>query len=91
MNNVRYLPLHNKRQPVIHYAYYGDDYGQAQLVNGTGYLFRKEGERKAKLVAYMDPELLLLGRVDLATLQREADEATGGAAWIATHREQEVR
>jgi hypothetical protein len=34
-------------------------YGTAQLVNGTGYAFRKDGERKATLVSYKDSRLML--------------------------------
>ena len=41
-------------------------YGTAELLNGSGYLFRAEGERSATLVSYKDPELMLLGLVDLA-------------------------
>jgi hypothetical protein len=75
---------------ITHYALYGDLYGTAELLNGSGYLFRKEGERKATLVRYKDPELMLLGRCDVADTQAEVDELLGGAAWIATHRAQEV-
>jgi hypothetical protein len=56
--------------PVKHYASYlvnGEEvYGTAELVSGTGYLFRRDGERQAILVSYQDPELLLHGRCDLA-------------------------
>ena len=38
--------------PVQHYAYYGDLYGTAELLCGSGYLFRAEGERQATLVSY---------------------------------------
>jgi hypothetical protein len=43
-------------------------------------LFRAEGERKAVVVSYKDPELTLLGRCDLADAQYAADEAAGGLA-----------
>jgi hypothetical protein len=73
-----------RKQNVTHYAILtvnGEDvYGTAELLNGSGYLFRAEGERKATLVSYRDPELTLLGRCDLADAQREADEAAGGLA-----------
>jgi len=41
-----------RKHHVTHYAYYGDLYGTAELVNGSGYLFRAERERKATLVSY---------------------------------------
>jgi hypothetical protein len=58
-----------KTQPVIHYAYYGDLYGTAELLNGSGYLFRAEGEKRATLVSYKDHELMLLGLVAVADAQ----------------------
>jgi hypothetical protein len=75
---------------VTHYAYYGDLYGTAELLCGSGYLFREDGQRTATLVSYKDPELLLLGLVDVADMQHELDELVGSAAWICTHRAQEV-
>ena len=73
-----------------HYAYLGEVYGTAEFVSGTGYLFRAEGERQATLVSYKDPELMLLGLVDLSEMQADVDTLLGGAAWLATHRAQEV-
>jgi hypothetical protein len=54
----------------------GDEevYGTAELVNGSGYMFRKDGERKAILVSYKDPNLMLYG---LVALVAEADAADG--------------
>ena len=69
-----------RKQNIAHYAYYDDLYGTAELLNGSGYLFRAKDERKATLVSYKDPELTLLGRCDLADAQRAADEAAGGLA-----------
>ena len=77
--------------PIVHYAYYGDLYGTAELLNGSGYLFRAEGERTATLVSYKDPDLLLLGLVDVADAQHDVDMLVGGAAAVACSREQEVR
>ena len=61
----------------IHYASLlvnGEEvYGTAELVCGSGYLFRKDGERKAVLVSYTDPNLLLFGLVALADAQAELD------------------
>ena len=78
------------RNSIVHYAYYGDVYGTAALLNGSGYLFRAEGERQATLVSYKDHDLMLLGLVDLSEMQADVDTMLGGAAWIATHRAQEV-
>ena len=69
-----------RKQNVTHYAYLGETYGTAELLNGSGYLFRKDGERKATLISYKDPELVLGGRCDLANAQRAADDAAGGLA-----------
>jgi hypothetical protein len=71
---------YRKPQNVTHYAYYDDVYGTAELLNGSGYLFRAEGARKAILVSYKDPALVLLGRCDLADTQRATDDAAGGLA-----------
>jgi hypothetical protein len=64
---------------VTHYATYGDHVGTAELVNGSGYLFRKDGERRATLVSYKDPELMLLGVKDIADRQHAVDLAGGVA------------
>jgi hypothetical protein len=76
--------------PIQHYAYYGDTYGTAELVTGSGYLFRQDGQRRATLVSYKDPELLLLGLVAVADGQDEVDMLVGRAA-VVCGREQEVR
>jgi hypothetical protein len=80
MASVIDLTPYRKLQNVIRYAYLGDVYGTAELLNGSGYLFRKDGARTATLVSYKDPELVLLGLMALADAQREADEAAGGLA-----------
>ena len=77
--------------PVQHYAYYGDLYGTATLLNGSGYLFREEGQRTATLVSYKDSELMLLGLVELSDIQHEVDMLVGGYAAIACSREEGVR
>ena len=74
--------------PIQHYAYYGDLYGTAELLCGSGYLFRAEGQRQAILVSYKDPELLLLGLVDLSEMQHEVDMLVGGFAAVACGREE---
>ena len=65
---------------IAYYATYKTTEGTAELLNGSGYLFRATGERQARLVSYKDPELLLAGRKDLADAQRQADQARGGFA-----------
>jgi hypothetical protein len=79
---------------IIHYASYErngtETYGTATLVNGSGYLFRADGQRKAVLVSYRDVHLMLFGRVDLADAQYLDDEIRGGAAQIACRREEGV-
>jgi len=77
------------RTPTLiqHYAYLGDIYGTAQLVTGSGYLFRAEGKRQAVLVSYKDPELLLLGLVDVADGQYEVDMLVGRAQVVCGREE----
>jgi hypothetical protein len=65
-------------------------FGTAELLNGSGYLFRKDGERQATLVSYKDVDLMLYGRCDLATSQYVDDELRGGAVGVALSRRQEV-
>jgi hypothetical protein len=75
---------------IIHYASYevnGTEVdGTAQFVNGSGYLFRADGERKATLVSYKDVKLMLYGLVQDATEQYIADELRGGPAGVACRR-----
>jgi hypothetical protein len=78
-------------QNVTHYAYYGDSYGTAELLNGSGYLFREDGQRQATLVSYKDPSLMLLGLCDVADFQHDIDLAVGGYAAVACSREEGVR
>ena len=82
------FPTARKPQSITHYAYYGELYGTAELLNGSGYLFRHEGERKARLVSYKDPDLTLLGRCDLADAQRITDLMAGGYAGVACRRDE---
>jgi hypothetical protein len=80
---------------IVHYASLlinGEDvYGTAELLNGSGYLFRAEGERQATLVSYKDPELTLLGLCALAEMQADLDTLLGGPAMIACSREEGVQ
>jgi hypothetical protein len=73
---------------VTHYAYYGDLYGTAELLSGSGYLFRAEGERRATVVSYRDPELLLLGLTEMADAQHDIDMLVGGYATRACTRDE---
>ena len=78
----------------LHYASYlvngADVYGTAEFVNGSGYLFRKDGERQATLVSYKDVNLMLYGLCADADAQYIDDEIRGGAAAIACSRQMEV-
>ena len=76
--------------PVQHYAYYGDLYGTATLLTGSGYLFREDGQRTATLVSYKDADLMLLGLVELSEMQHDVDVLVGGPAAICTSRQMEV-
>lgn len=73
MATVHDIATHRKPTAITHYAYWGGLYGTAELLTGSGYLFRLDGERTATLVSYKDPELVLLGQVALAEAQRAAD------------------
>jgi hypothetical protein len=79
-----------RKHNVTHYAYYGELYGTAELLNGSGYLFRQDGERKATLVSYKDPELTLLGEITMSEMQHDIDLAVGGYAAVACSREEGV-
>ena len=78
----------------VHYASFlvndEETYGTAELLNGSGWLFRKDGERTAMVVSYKDINLMLYGRGDLADAQYLDDEVAGGAVAIACSRRQEV-
>jgi hypothetical protein len=84
--------------PIKHFASYliaGEEvYGTAELVNGTGYLFRQDGARQAILVSYKDSDLLLHGRCDLV---EDADErplwqqVADPATYVGTYRRDLVR
>lgn len=77
-----------KPQGIMRYATYGDLYGTAELLNGSGYLFREEGQRQATLVSYKDPELVLLGLVEMADAQHDIDLLVGGYAAVTCGRDE---
>ena len=76
----------------LHYASYEingtETYGTAEFLNGSGWLFRKDGERQATLVSYKDINLMLYGRCDLADAQYIDDELHGGPVGICLGREE---
>ena len=80
---------------IVHYASYelnGQElYGTATLVNGSGYLFKRDGERRATLVSYKDSRLMLYGLADVADMQHDIDLAVGGYAAVACSREEGVQ
>jgi hypothetical protein len=78
-------------QNVTHYAYYGELYGTAELLCGSSYVFREEGQRQAVVVSYKDPELMLLGLVDVSEMQADLDILLGGAAAVACGHEMGVQ
>jgi len=96
-NRLNHLNLKESKMAAktVHYASYlvngVEVEGTAELVNGSGYLFRKDGERQALLVSYKDPELLLYGLVDVADAQHDIDMLVGGYAAIACSREEGVQ
>jgi hypothetical protein len=65
-------------------------YGTAEMVCGSGYLFRADGERRAVLVSYKDVNLMLYGLVVESDMQHDVDLAVGGAAAVACSREMGV-
>jgi hypothetical protein len=69
-------PIPTARKAITHYAQYVALEGTAELVNGSGFLFRREGERQATLVSYRDPALVLCGLVALADAQAAIDHPT---------------
>jgi hypothetical protein len=61
------------------------------LLCGSGYVFREEGQRQAVVVSYKDPELMLLGLVDVSEMQADLDILLGGAAAVACGHEMGVQ
>ena len=78
----------------VHYASYlvngAEVFGTAELVNGSGYLFRQDGERAATLVSYKDVNLMLYGLCAVAEAQYIDDELHGGLVGVCLSRAQEV-
>jgi hypothetical protein len=77
---------------IVHYASYelnGQElFGTAELLSGSGYLFRKDGERRATLVSYRDASLMLFGICAVADAQYIDDELQGGPAGVACGRDE---
>ena len=63
--------------PTVHYASYlvnGQEvHGTAELLVGTGYLFRQDGNRTATVIRYTDGDLLLYGNCAIADRQHARD------------------
>ena len=72
------VPQSAPHELVTHYAYDEETYGTAELLNGSGYLFRKDGERQATLVSLQGRESDALRTVDLTDTQYIDDEIRGG-------------
>lgn len=88
MATLHEIATHRKPQGLTHYAYLGEVYGTAELLTGSGYLFRAAGERTTTLVSSRDPELLLLGRCALTDMQHDVDMLVGGYAAVCTSRDE---
>ena len=58
-----------------------------EFLNGSGYLFRQEGERQATLVSYKDVNLMLYGVCAVADAQYINDELQGGPVGVCVSRE----
>ena len=78
----------------LHYASYlvngAEVFGTAELLNGSGYLFRQDGERQATVVSYKDINLMLYGLCAVADAQYIDDEIRGGAVGVCLSREEGV-
>jgi hypothetical protein len=74
------FPTVRKSHPIRHYALYGDRSGVAEVLNGSGYLFRAEGERRATVISSNDPQLTLLGRFHQSC--RSAGDARAGSGRV---------
>jgi hypothetical protein len=85
---MRTLPVTPKNVKAF-YCVLFDRNGILGKVDGTIYFFAEDGE----IVDY-EPDMAnfctVLGQTDLAETQQLLDRLHGGAAWIATHRLQEV-
>ena len=77
---------------ITHYASYlvgtEEVFGTAELLCGSGWLFRRDGQRQATVVSYKDANLMLFGLVDVADTQHELDTLLGGPALIACSRDE---
>ena len=80
---------------IIHYAsllIQGEDvFGTAELLNGSGYLFRQDGEKQATVISYKDSRLMLYGLCVEADAQYIDDELHGGPVGVCTSRKMEVQ
>ena len=83
------LEISTARKPKAFRATLRDEAGALAKIDGVITFFHDSGE-----IVDIEPEdcvwLCVLGEIGLAEAQRLADVRHGGAAWIATHRAQEV-
>ena len=79
------------RNFVVRYAHFHTLAGYAILTPTREALFTDHNGHFTPLTNADIPHLTMLGLVDLMERQNVLDALAGGAAWIATHREMEVR
>jgi hypothetical protein len=72
------------------YAILDDTHGVLTKVHGTMYFMASDSGDITEIEPEHCPFLMPLGEVGLAECQALQDRLHGGAAWIATHRLQEV-
>jgi hypothetical protein len=76
--------------PKVFYAHFHDQAGMLGTVNQTIVFIADDSHE----MTVIEPEdctwLVALGEVGMADAQAAHDRIAGGAAWIATHRAQEV-
>jgi hypothetical protein len=79
----------SRKAPRAYHAILDDTHGALTQVSGQLYFFSDAGD-----ITAVEPEhlnfLVVLGEIGLADTQQIMDHLHGGAAWIATHRVQEV-
>ena len=89
MNTVA-ASIPSRKPSKAFYAYLYDQAGTLAKVDGTIYFMASANGD----ITAIEPEhctfLTVLGEIGLADTQAIMDQLYGGAAWIATHRQQEV-
>jgi hypothetical protein len=77
--------------PRSYFANLYDEAGTLAKVNGELMFFSDDGEAMIVVEPADVNFLVVLGETGIAQTQALMDRLHGGAAWIATHRAQEVR